>query len=88
MIPLIPGPGEWIGGQAQQLAENWLIDLAAKAGQSAQLFLEKAATFWVTGIKSPQLTYATDQNPYTPASTIGSRRTCEARAKPRFGSSV
>jgi type IV secretion system protein TrbL len=71
MIPLVPDPLGWGVDKASQIAENWLIDLATKAGQSAQVFLEKTATFWVTGIQSPQLTYATDQNPYTPASTVG-----------------
>lgn len=70
MIPQIPNPIDKLKDQANQIAESWLLDLAGDAGQSAQLFLEKAATFWVTGIKSPQLTYATEQNPYTPASTI------------------
>ena len=71
MLPLVPSPGNWIGNQAGQAIQNWLVDMAGKTGQSAQYILQKSATFWVTGIKSPQLTYATDQNPYTPASTVG-----------------
>jgi hypothetical protein len=70
MVPLLPSPGDVLGNQAGQIVENWLIDLAGKTGQSAQVFIEKSATFWVTGIKTPQLTYATEQNPYTPASTV------------------
>jgi hypothetical protein len=70
MIPLIPNPIDWGIDKATEAVDNWLVDLAGKAGQSAQLLLEKAATFWVTGIPSPQLTYATAQNPYTPASTV------------------
>jgi hypothetical protein len=71
MIPLIPNPVDKAKQGLVNLAQDWLVDLAGKAGQSAQMTMEKAATFWVTGIKSPQLTYATDQNPYTPASTVG-----------------
>lgn len=71
MIPLIPNPVDVVANGATNLASNWLVDLAGKTGQSAQVFIEKSATFWVTGIKTPQLTTATSQDAYSPASTVG-----------------
>jgi type IV secretion system protein TrbL len=70
MIPQLPGPGDWIEDNIQDLAKDWLVDLAGKAGQSAQLMMEKTATFWVSGVKTPQLTQATAADPYAPADTV------------------
>ncbi|TCO41076.1 hypothetical protein EV646_116168 [Kribbella antiqua] len=69
-IPLVPNPIDIGRNAAGSVVKDWLTDLAGKSGESAQIMLEKAATFWVTGIKPPQLTYATASNPYAPANTV------------------
>jgi type IV secretion system protein TrbL len=66
----MPSPGEWLGNQASNLAKDWLVDLAGKVGQSAELMMQKTATFWVTGVPSPQLTQTTASNPYAPSDTV------------------
>ncbi|MFG1913074.1 hypothetical protein [Kribbella sp. NPDC048928] len=70
MLPLIPNPLDQLDNAASNVVKDWLMDLAGKAGQSTQLLLEKTATFWVTGVDTPQLTVATSSNEYAPANTI------------------
>lgn len=70
LLPLLPIPGGGFKEAAGNVVKDWLLDLAGKTGQSTQLMLEKTATFWVTGINTPQLTVETKSNPYTPANTI------------------
>jgi hypothetical protein len=61
---------DYLEGKASEIAKDWLVDLAGKVGQSAELMMQKTADFWVTGVKHPELTHATASDPYAPADTV------------------